>query len=90
MITFSDVISLADGLNEIEALDEIIQFGIFELGENHVNPEMILLIMDLATRAKVQVRQEMRDEIQHLRELIDRGVQLAQSNNAFEPVTEEA
>lgn len=89
MITFGDVISLIDGLNEIESLDEITQFGLFQLMERHSNPDMILLIIDLAGRERERVMREMRRDLDQLRKLLHDDDQPAIGSGESESVVPE-
>lgn len=69
MITASDLLALDDGVNGLEHLEEITWFCLYELMEHHENPDMILLIMDLAGREKKRVYEEMRQVLDEMREL---------------------
>jgi hypothetical protein len=89
MITFGDVISIADGLNELESLDEITKFGLDQLGTRHRNPDMILLIIDLAIRERERVMRELRRDADQLRKLLKDDDQPATDSGESESVVPE-
>lgn len=89
MITFGDVISIADGLSELESLDEVTEFGLHQLMERHSNPDMILLIIHLAVRERERVMRELRRDTNKLRKLISDDDQPATDSGESESVVPE-